>query len=180
MRLTSLARRYAAALFDAAKDADSIDKVESDLGLLTYSVQSMPRLGEALAHPLIPGSRKKQIVAEIFREEVEALTLDFLCLLIDKRREDVLEEVEREYVQLANAFRGVVPATVISAVPLSDDERTKLRARLQTMTGKMVELDLQEDPSLIGGLIVRIGDTVIDGSVTGYLNALKNQMLGIE
>jgi F-type H+-transporting ATPase subunit delta len=180
MRLTTLARRYAGALFEAARGQDVIDRVESDLGLVTYSLQTMPRLREVMAHPLIPPKGKKDIVAEIFRDEIEDITLRFLYLLINKRREEILEEVESEFVRFANDFRGILPALVISAVPLTLDEQSRLRAGLQESTGKRVELQLEEDPSLVGGLCVRIGDTVIDGSVKGYLASLRERLLGRE
>jgi len=180
MRLTILTRRYAGALFGAAKDADAIDRVESDLGLIAYSLQTMPRLREVLSHPLIPAGRKKEIVAEVFKSRIQDVTRHFLDLLIDKRREEILEEVEREYVRLANEFRGVMPVSGASAVPLTSEERARLRAGLEEFTGKRVELQLEEDGSLIGGLVLRIGDTVIDGSVRGYLASLKDQLLGRE
>jgi len=180
MRLSTLARRYAGAIFEAARSADIIDRVESDLGLVTYSLQAMPRLREVLSHPLIPAARKKEIAAEVFAGEVEAVTLDFLDLLIDKRREEIVEDVEREYVRLANEFRGIVPAMASSAVPLTPGERTRLRAKLEEFTGKKIELQVEEDPTLVGGLTVKIGDTVIDGSVKGYLASLKDRLLGKE
>ena len=178
MRMTALARRYAGALFQAAKEADVIDKVESDLGLITYSIQTIPRLEAIITHPLIPAAKKKEIVADIFKGKIEEVTLLFLNLLIDKRRGEILEEVEAQYVVLANDFRGVVPVTAVSAVTLTPDEQKRLQAKLEEFTSKKVELSLQEDPSLIGGLTVKIGDTVIDGSVTGYLASLKRQLLG--
>ena len=178
MRLTTLARRYAGALFRAAKDADAIDNVESDLGLISYTLQAAPRLREALAHPLIPPARKKEIVAELFEGAIQDVTLHFLGLLIDKRREEVLEDVEPEYVRLANEFQNIMPVVVTSAVPLTSDEVAGLQAKLAEFTGKKVELELEEDPSLIGGLVVRISDTVIDGSVRGYLASLKDRLLG--
>jgi len=178
MRLTVLARRYAGALFEAAKASDLVDPVESDLGLITYSLESVPQLAEALEQPLVPIETKKEVVADIFAGRVQPVTHDFLNLVIEKRREVILRAVEGEYVRLANDFRGVVPVIVMSAVPLTADERSALRARLESVTGKKVELDLGEDPDLIGGLVARIGDTVIDGSVKGYLESLKDQLLG--
>lgn len=178
MRLTAVARRYAGALFGAARQAEVIDLVESDLGLITYSLQTMPRLKEALEHPLIPAERKKEIVADVLKGEVQEVTLHFLSLVIDKRREDILDGVEQEYVRLANESRGVVTAVVTSAVPLTPSERNELRGKLGEFTGKNVELDVAEDPTLIGGLVVRIGDTVLDGSVRGYLALLRSQLLG--
>lgn len=180
MRLTALASRYAAALFEAARDSDSVDKVESDLGLITYSLKTMPNLQHVLSHPLIPGDKKKEIAAEIFRGKVEGITLDFLGLLIDKRREDLMEVVEQEYVRFANDFRGVLPAMVTSAIPLTADEQRALSAKLEVFTGKKVELQLSEDASIIGGIVVKIGDTIIDGSVKGYLASLRDRLLGRE
>lgn len=180
MRLTSLARRYAGALFEAARDTDIVDKVESDLGMMTWSLESVPRLSETLSHPLIPAEKKKAIVREIFEGKVDGITLDFLCLIIDRRREEALTDVEIEYVQIADNWRGVVKATVTSAVALTDDERNRLIAKLEAFTGKRVELGMEQDSSLIGGVVVRIGDTVIDGSVKGYLAALKVRLLGKE
>ncbi|MCL6519699.1 MAG: F0F1 ATP synthase subunit delta [Armatimonadetes bacterium] len=178
MKLTVLAKRYAAALFEAAKASDSIDLVESDLGLVTYSLESVSQLTEVLEQPLIPIEHKKEIVRDIFSGRVQELTLNFLGLVIEKRRERILTEVEKEYVKLANDYRGIVLVQVTSALPLTSDEKSALRAKLEVFTGKQVELELHEDPTLIGGLVLRIGDTVIDGSVKGYLESLRNQMLG--
>lgn len=178
MRMTTLARRYAGALFETARQADVVDRVESDLGMITYSLQTMPRLSEVLNHPLISRARKKGIASDIFRGKVEDVTLRFLDLVIEKRREEILPEVEPEYVRLANEHRGVITVAVTSAVPLTGDEVKALKAKLDEFTGKNADLELSEDPDLIGGLTIRIGDTVIDGSVRGYLASLREQMLG--
>lgn len=178
MRQTAIARRYAGALFEAAKSEDAVDRVESDLGLITFSLENTPRLREVMVHPLIPAARKKEIAVEVFDGRVQEVTLHFLELVIDKRREEILADVEPEYVRLANEFRNVVPVTVTSAVPLTADEQSALRKKLEKLTGKMVELGLAEDPELIGGLVVQIGDTVIDGSVRGYLASLREKLLG--
>lgn len=181
MRMTTLARRYAGALFETARQLDVkdvIDMVESDLGLINYSLETMPKLFEALNHPLIPRDRKKAIVSEIFKAKVHAVTLRFVELVIDKRREGILPEIEPEYVRLANEWRGVVPVIVTSAVPLDEDSVRALKRKLDSFTGKNTDLELHEDRDLIGGLTIRIGDRVIDGSVRGYLASLREQMLG--
>ena len=180
MRLSALARRYAAALFQGARGSEAVDSVESDLGLITYSLDEVPRLREMLVHPLIPAARKKEIISEIFNGKVQDITLDFLFLLVDKQREEIVADVEREYVNLANDYRKIATVQVTSAVPLTDGEQAQLREKLGEFTGKTVELELSENPDLIGGLIVQIGDTVIDGSVKGYLASLREKMLGRE
>jgi F-type H+-transporting ATPase subunit delta len=146
--------------------------------MITYSLQTMPRLAETLNHPLIPTARKKAIVADIFKGKVQDVTLRFLELVIDKRREQILPEVEPEYVRLANEYRDIVSVIVTSAVTLSAGEVTALKKKLDEFTGKNAELELREDAELIGGLTARIGDTVIDGSVRGYLASLREQLLG--
>jgi F-type H+-transporting ATPase subunit delta len=176
----TLARRYAGALFEVARKMDLIDLVESDLGLVSWSLETMPRLQEVLQHPLIPPDGKKGIADNVFEGKVELVTLQFIKLLIDKRRETILSSVEAEYVRLANALRNTMLAYVTSAVPLTDVEQAALQSKLEGFTGKNVKLELAEDPDLIGGLTVRIGDTIIDGSVKGYLNALRNRLLGKE
>ncbi|MBP6965011.1 MAG: ATP synthase F1 subunit delta [Armatimonadetes bacterium] len=181
MRMTTLARRYAGALFGVAKSADGIDvidNVESDLGLIGHSLQTMPRLAEALNHPLIPPARKKAIVSEVFGGRVQDVTLRFLLLVVEKRREAVLPDVEQEYVRLANEHRGLVSVSVTSAVPLEEDQIAALKAGLDGFTGKQTELVVRVDPDIIGGVAVRIGDTVVDGSVRGYLASLREKMLG--
>ena len=178
MRSSTLARRYAGALFQAAKEPDLIDQVESDLGLLTFTLESTPRLIEALTHPLIPAERKKKIVADLFRDKVQGVTLDFLYLLIDKRRSEVLEDVEQEYVRLANEYRNILPVAVTSAIQLTSEEAIALRKKLEESTGKKIELEFAEDSEIIGGLVIQIGDSVIDGSVRGYLQTLRERLLG--
>ncbi len=178
MRMTTLARRYAGALFETARQADVIDQVESDLGMIKYSLQTMPRLAETLNHPLIPRARKKEIIAQVFEDKIQNVTLRFLDLVIDKRREEILPDVEPEYVSLANEYRGIISVTVTSAVPLTRDEVKALKAKLDDLTGKRTDLVLVQDRDLIGGLTIRIGDTVIDGSVRGYLASLREQLLG--
>lgn len=177
MRNTTLARRYAGALFETALIRDAVDAVEKDLGLVTESLHTMPQLRDAIAHPLIPADRKKRIAGSVFRESVQKLTLEFLGLLIDKRREEIIEEVESEYVRLANEHRRVQPVTVTSAVPLTPEEESALAAKLREFTGKDVEMQLGLDPDLIGGVLVQIGDTVMDGSVKGHLAALREKLL---
>jgi F-type H+-transporting ATPase subunit delta len=172
-----IVRRYASALFGAASKADEVDRVESDLGLVSYVVESSLDLREALASPIIPPEKKREILAGIFEGRVSRTTLAYMGLLVDKRREEVIRHTEAEYVALANEARGIVEAEVTSATPLAHDQEARLAARLSQTTGKSVQLSKRVDPSLIGGLLVRMGDKVIDGSIRGQLGALREQLL---
>ena len=173
-----IVRRYAAALFDRARAAGMVDLVESDLGLITYSFETIPRLEEAITSPLIPAAKKREIVTSIFRGKINEITLFYLYLVIDNRREEVVKDTEGEYIRLANEARGIVAAEVTSAVALTDDELAALKARLSEYTGRRVEMSTSVDPSIIGGLVVRIGDTVMDGSIAGHLRRMRDEFLG--
>lgn len=170
-------RRYAAALFAQAQAMEKIDLVESDLGLIAYSLESIPTLAKALFSPMIPPAKKHEIVDLVFSNKVHDLTLNYLHLLIDKRREELIRHTEPEYIRLANEARGITLARVTSAVELTDAEVSRLRARLSAHTGHHIDLQLEIDQSIIAGAVVRLGDTVLDGSVAGFLDRLKEQLL---
>lgn len=170
-------RRYAAALFGAASQRGVVDRVESDLGLVSYVVETSPALLKGLTSPLVPGQRKREILRQIFEGKVHEVTLSYLCLLVGKRREEAIPLTEAEYVRLANEARGIATAHVVSAVDLVPEEETALAQALSHATGKTVVLERSVDPELIGGVLVKIGDTVIDGSIRGQLEALREKLL---
>jgi len=170
-------RRYAAALFSAARKAGVIDRVESDLGLVSYVLDSSPALADAIESPVIPPEKKHDIIRDIFGGNVHEITLSYLLLLVDKRREEAIRQTEEEYIKFANKARGIVDAEVTTAVHLDESEETRIQAKLNAMTGKQVRLIKTVDPNIIGGVLVRIGDTVIDGSIKGQLAALREQLL---
>jgi len=170
-------RRYAAALYAAARAADAVDAVESDLGLIAYTVEAVPGLADVLSSPVVSPARKRGLVAKIFGDKVHEITLRYLCLLIDKRREKLVTHTEAEYVRLANEARGVTLARVTTAVELTEQEIERLRERLSLHTGQRIELQLEIDEAIIGGVVVRIGDTVLDGSIAGFLERLREHFL---
>lgn len=173
-----IARRYAAAILNAARKTDAIDQVESDLGLVSYTLESSPSLARILRSPVIPRERKKSVIEEVFCGKLHFLTLSFLKLLVEKRREDLIPAIESEYTQLADDARGVVRALVKTAVEMSSEETARLAEVISRITGKTALLSTEVDPSIIGGVVVRIADTVIDGSIWGQLCAIRERLLG--
>ncbi|GBC92929.1 ATP synthase subunit delta [bacterium HR15] len=171
-----VARRYAGALFRAALNANALHRVGEDLQRLRVILQEIDALRTFLYSPLIPRDRKKQRIEELFARDLQPITLRLLELIIEKRREPLLEAICEEFEQLREAHEGIMHATVYSAVPLTDDEQQQLLQRLENSTGKQVIATFEVDPSLIGGVRVRLGDYQIDGTIRGTLERLHDHV----
>lgn len=170
-------KRYANALFATAQKQGNVDAIEKDLdGVLTLMKQA-PTLRHLWESPLVPASNKRDVLDKILASSVDPLTLSFLRLLIDKCREDILDVVRMEISQLADAARHLVRAEAIFAVPPTTEEQAGLVSSLEKRTGESVELTVRVDPSILGGVVVRMHDTIIDGSVRGTLERLREQLL---
>jgi len=173
-----VARRYAAALFGVARRDGILDAVEQDLSLVRRFLAEVPYLRAVLMQPLVSVSRKNTVVDEAFGDRVTASSLNFLKLVIRKRREDLIGECIREFHVLLAEHTNTVDAEAWTAVPMTLEQQEQLVRSLHTLTGKKVRLRAELDGTLVGGVVVRIGDTVIDGSVRGKLERLERQLLG--
>jgi len=174
----AVVRRYARALFDTAQRAGVVDQVEDDLRGVDRVFHEAPRLPRALGAPTISADRKKDLLRQAFGEAVQPLTLRFLLLTLNRRRQDILGHVYPEYRRLANEARNILPVEVSAAVPLDAEQQAQLSAALARRTGKTIRLEVKHTPELIGGLIVRMGDTILDGSVKNKLGQLHDRLLG--
>lgn len=172
----AVVRRYARALFDTAAKAGALDQVEQDLKGVHQVFATVPQLSRALGAPTIAASRKKDLLRNAFEQRVSALTLRFLELALTRRRQDIFRSIYPEFQRLANAARGIVPVRVQAAVPLTDAEREQLGTALAQRTGKRIQLEVDVEPALLGGLVVRMGDVVIDGSVRTKLEQLHQRL----
>ncbi len=177
MREGKVARRYARALFNAAVRTQAVEAVNEALQQLLNTLQEQPPLQRLLLNPLIPRERKQQMVQQSIGRQTHPLLASLLNVLVDKRRERLLPEVAREFGDLRDEHLGIVRVQVYTAYPLDSQQEQTLVQSLQRRTGKMVVLQTHVDPTLIGGIVVRIGDTIIDGSVRGQLLRLKQHLL---
>ena len=172
----AVVRRYARALFDTAQKGGQVDQVAEDLKGIDQAFSAVPRLAQVLRAPTVSGARKKALFQRTFARRVSPLTLRFIALVIDRRRESILADVYGEFIRLANEYRNILSVTVTSATPMTDAERDALSTSLQQRTGKTIALQVNIDETILGGLVLRMGDTVYDGSVRARLSQLRQRL----
>jgi F-type H+-transporting ATPase subunit delta len=176
MARESAARRYAEAAFEIAMRDGTVEAWRSELDLAGAVVED-PTVARVLANPAVALESRDAMVDSAIGRTVSGPVLNLVKLMLRRGRIDELPRVAAEFRRPDNTRQGIVPATATTAAPLSQDEVRALVGRLEQMTGARIELDLQVDPSLLGGLVVRVGDRLIDGSVRGRLERLRNQLV---
>jgi F-type H+-transporting ATPase subunit delta len=177
--ISGLAGRYATALFELAQEERAVETVERDFATLNALIAGSADLARLVRAPVF--SRDEQKVgmdAVLRRMEAAPLTVRFVLLLATKGRLFVLTDVIRAFETLAAKARGEIRAQVISARPLSDAETSELRAILKSRLGREARLDAKVDPSLLGGLVVKVGSRMIDSSLRTKLDGLRAAMRG--
>lgn len=175
-RRETAARRYAEAAYEVAVRDDTVAVWRSELDT-AGAVVADDEVARVLANPAVALESRDAMVDSAIGPIVSPPVLNLIKLMLRRGRIEQLPRVSEEFRRLDNAAQGIVPATATAAAPLNDDEVKALVGRLEQMTGAHIELDLQVDPSLLGGLIVRVGDRMIDGSVRGRLERLRNQLV---
>jgi F-type H+-transporting ATPase subunit delta len=173
----AVSSRYAAALVDVALDQKNADRVKSDLAAFAEAFAHSADLRNTLESPSVGREAKLQVVQKI--GAVMKLTpsvRNFLCLLVDHHRTELLFEIQEMFRVDLNARQNIAEAAVTSAHPLGADERKKLIEMLEGQTKKKIEAQFHEDESLVGGTVVRVGSTVYDSSVRAQLDRMREQL----
>lgn len=175
----SLGGRYATALFELAHEAKALDAVERSLATVKAALAESSDFKALTLSPLIArADAKKAIAATAVVMKLDPTTTNFMGVLADNRRLGELPAILRAFRTLLATHRGETTADVTSAHPLDPGQQDALRQQLKTRLGRDVSIDLSVDPSLLGGLVVRIGSQMIDSSIKTRLNTLANAMKG--
>jgi len=176
MQYDSISERYAAALFEIAREKGVIKEWGDVLREAAISLESHPFMGRALFSPRIPSDIKKEMLSRLFASRLPKELLSFFYLLVDKGRERYLSAILHEYDEKYQELEGGVTAAVTVAVPLEPGEEKNLAAALSRFTGKKVRLEITVDTIVGGGALIRMGGKILDWTISGHLERLKKIM----
>ena len=177
MKGNRVAKRYAIALFEGAKEQQLLETVEEQVKILDSTYRSVEAFRQLIDSPVISNEEKLKIADQLFAKKLHPFVLNFLKLLIRKNREMLLPGIVAYFSELLDEHRGILRGVVYTVVPMTDKQLQALNERLNAMTGKTVILTQQVDASLIGGFVVQIKDMVIDNSIRHQLEKLKERLV---
>ena len=181
MKQTILAKRYAKALFSIGKEDGKYEAYNDALQGVAELYTTTPEVEDALTNPLYPLDTREKVMAGIIESiKADAVMGNFLSLLVQKKRAEILPEIAEEFQIMVDDDKNISHGSVISAVELDAELQSKVQATLEKLTGKKVELTASVDPSIIGGIIAKVGDLVLDGSIKTQLASLKDSIKGRE
>jgi F-type H+-transporting ATPase subunit delta len=167
------ARAYAQALFELADRDGKLDIFSEQLESIADVFNTQSELRQLMFHPQVKAEVKKDTLRQIFGTDTDQMVMNFLWLLVDRRRITGINTIWRQYRTLVNEARNLEEAEVTTAAPLGNAAQKTLQEKLSALTGKNIVLHTKIDPQIIGGVIVRMGDKLIDGSVARQLSDLR-------
>jgi F-type H+-transporting ATPase subunit delta len=174
-RPVTSARRYAEAAFEIAQRDGELDPWRKDLDMAA-AILSEEHVARVVENPAVPLPARREVVSKLLAKRVSDKPARLVDLLVSRGRADLLPRVATEYLRLLQRQQGIVPAVVTSAVPLTDTEAGAIRSRVEAMAGASVDLRTQVDPAILGGLTIQVGDRLLDDSVRGRLERLRDQL----
>lgn len=175
--VSGVSGRYATALFELARDEKSVDAVKADLDKFAALLRESADLARLVRSPVFTADdQRKALAAVLAKAGISGVTANFINVLIANRRLFVVSDVIRAFNALVAKFKGEATADVTVAEALSDKNLDALKAALKSVTGKDVALNVKVDPSIIGGLVVKLGSRMVDSSLRTKLNSIKHAM----
>ncbi len=172
-----IASRYAQALFTLAQQQGTVEEWEGELAMLASVITDTPDFSALLTHPEVTLARKQDVVTKAFAGKMAPAVLAVLLLLLRRGHDPAMGLLHEIFVDLWHEAQQVTPVTVVAALPLDDGQVTALTAALTKRTGRAITLTQQVDPALLSGLVVTIGDRIIDASGRTALNELRTSLV---
>lgn len=176
-QLMKIALPYSEALFLSSQSVNMIEKTSNDLQIIGSTISQSNALRRFLLHPLVVPESKKRVLKDLFINQISPHVFRFLCLLVEKRRLNLLEAINEDYSKRLYQFNSTTVVHVYAAMIINDMQKQALEKKLQIITkSKKVKLLIYVRPELIGGIIIKIGSKVIDMSISGQLNQIASYL----
>ena len=177
MRSSAIARRYAKALILIGKQDGQAEKYREELQGFIDLLDAQPEFEQIVSNPLFDTEKRKHVLTAVLgRLDISTVMKSFITLLFHKKRFIYIRDINVNYHKLADEEKGIVRAELVSATELSQDSFEQIRASLSKMTGRDVVLEAKQDPELIGGVVTKIGDLVLDGSIRTQLKNMRESL----
>jgi F-type H+-transporting ATPase subunit delta len=176
MNESKISVRYSRALFEAAREKNIIDKVNSDM-ILISEIFRMPEIKEFLDNPVIPPSKKASVFHSILDGKVEAITISLIELVVKNGRESFLPGIARVFIHETLSFKGITEAVLTTAVPVTPEIIKQIKDLVARTFSTKVDLKEVVNPDIIGGFVLRVGDSFIDASIKNKLRKIRKELL---
>ena len=178
MHEKKISSRYAKAIYGLAKESNLQDTVLSDFTLILKTIADSKELSNMVESPVVSSLKKYDIFKEIFEDSISTTTYNFVKLLTEKSRENLLDDIAYQYELIYNEANNRLPVIIYSAVELDEDSKSQIVSKLTEWTKKTILSEYKVDPSIKGGLKIKISDWVFDASVQNQLNKLRIALAG--
>ena len=177
MNQSIISTRYAKALMMAGHDNQCLDTLKADMDLIRITLCENPMFRQVLENPVIKPPDKRRVMAELLEKRVHPLMLNFINVIIRNRRELMLSDVARDFIDLYEKSKGIMRASVVSATDMSEQSKQQLQQQLSLLFKANVKMTSETKPELIGGFILRAGDRQYDASLSSSLQRMRKTLM---
>jgi F-type H+-transporting ATPase subunit delta len=177
MAETKVSSRYANSLLDLTSEKNNLDEISKDMELIQTAVRSSSELKNLLESPVIKPEVKQSILNEIFKNKISGDTLNFVKFIVDKNRESFLGSIIEKFLEFRDEKLGVVRVEVKTSFDFTNEQKEKLRRKIESILNKKAYLNFIVDKTIVGGFIAKVGDTVYDASIKHQLELLRKEFL---
>ncbi len=172
---SKISLRYANSLMDISKENKSLEQVSKDMELVLSAIHSSSDLRRLLDNPIIRFEKKQSVLEEIFNKKISEESINFIKFIIDKHREELLGSIIEKFLELRDEQLGIINVDVETAFEFSDDQKVKLKDKLEKIFDKKAKLNFHIDKEIIGGFVAKVNDTVYNASTKHQLEQLKKE-----
>jgi F-type H+-transporting ATPase subunit delta len=167
--------RYASSLLDSTIEKKNVDSVSNDMDLVFNTLEGNSNLNLILKSPVIKPQVKSSILNEIFKTKISDDSLNFLQFVIDKKREDLLIDIAKKFLELKDEYLGILNVEITTPFDFTEDQKERIKNKFETNLNKIIKLKYIVNKELIGGFIARVADTMYDASIKHQLEILRKQ-----